>query len=167
MLALANESSKDLLKEVEDTDALDICRKAIESMPSVDPDKVKVMLEDQTGGMGTILCTNGDSLLQMLDCLLDNAAKFTEQGYVKLTLRKKEEYMLFTVEDTGCGIRADKVDSIFDRFMKVDEFKQGLGLGLAYCKETVEKLGGTLTLDKTSEEGTAFTLTLPIKLKTQ
>lgn len=167
MLALANESSKDLLKDVEDTDALDICRKAIESMPSVDPDKVKVMLEDQTGGMGTILCTNGDSLLQMLDCLLDNAAKFTEQGYVKLTLRKEKEHMLFTVEDTGCGIRADKVDSIFDRFMKVDEFKQGLGLGLAYCKETVEKLGGTLTLDKTSEEGTAFTLTLPIKLKTQ
>ncbi len=167
MLALANESSKDLLKDVEDTDALDICRRAVESMPSVDSDKVKVIFEDQTDGMGTILCTNGDSLLQMLDCLLDNAVKFTEQGYVKLILRKEEEYMLFTVEDTGCGIRADKVDSIFDRFMKADEFKKGLGLGLAYCNETVQKLGGTLVLDKTSEEGTAFTLSLPIKLKIQ
>lgn len=167
MLALANESTKDLLRDAEDTDALDICRRAIESMPNVDPNKVKVLFEDQTDGMGSILCTNGDSLLQMLDCLLDNAVKFTEQGYVKLTLRKVEEHMLFTVEDTGCGIRADKVDSIFDRFMKADEFKQGLGLGLAYCKETIQKLGGTLTLDKTSEKGTTFTLSLPIKLITK
>ena len=71
--------------------------------------------------------------------------------------------MLFTVEDTGCGIPADKVDTIFERFMKVDEFKEGLGLGLAYCWETAQKLGGTLRLVETSEQGTTFELGLPVE----
>lgn len=163
MLALANESSKDLMREVEDTDALDVCRRAIAAMPNVNADKIKVIFDDLTGGDG-MLCTNGDSLSQMLDNLLENAVKFTEQGYIKLSLRKDGGNMLFTLEDTGCGIPADKVDTIFDRFMKVDEFKEGLGLGLAYCRETAIKLGGNLKLDHTSEKGTAFTLSLPIKL---
>ena len=102
----------------------------------------------------------------MLGNILENAAKFTDQGYIRLTLKKVKEYFHFTIEDTGCGIPSDKIGTIFNRFTKVDEFKEGLGLGLAYCHETVGKLGGTLTLDKTSAEGTTFTLSLPIKLKT-
>ena len=74
--------------------------------------------------------------------------------------------MRFAVEDTGCGIPTDKIDTIFDRFMKVDEFSEGLGLGLAYCYETTERLGGSLKLESTSSMGTTFVLTLPIKLKT-
>ena len=73
--------------------------------------------------------------------------------------------MWFTVEDTGCGIPSDKVSSIFERFVKVDEFKQGLGLGLAYCYETAARLGGSLRLDHTSAAGTSFTLGLPLKVK--
>jgi len=68
------------------------------------------------------------------------------------------------VEDTGCGIAADKVDTIFEPFTKGDEFKQGLGLGLAYCHETAEKLGGSLVFDKNYHEGASFILTLPINL---
>ena len=66
---------------------------------------------------------------------------------------------------SGCGIPENKVGSIFERFVKVDEFKQGLGLGLAYCRETAERLGGSLRLDHTSEAGTSFTLGLPLKIK--
>lgn len=166
MLALANEHTKDLLKDVEETDALDICRRAIAAMPDVDTSKIAVELTDLTNSDQKTLTTNSDSLLQMLGNILENAAKFTEQGYIRLTLKKDNAYFHFTIEDTGCGIPEDKVSSIFDRFMKVDEFKEGLGLGLAYCHETVAKLGGTLTLDHTSEAGTSFTLSLPIKLKT-
>ena len=165
MLALANESSKNLLDEVEKTDAIDISRKAIAGMPELDEKKVKVWLDDQTNGDSTIY-TNGDSLLQMLGEFLENSAKFTEEGHIVLKVRKAEQdgqqRMLFTVEDTGCGIPIDKVDTIFDRWVKVDEFKVGLGLGLAYCRETAEKLGGTLKLDQTSEKGTTFTLSLPV-----
>ena len=166
MLALANEHTKDLMKDVEETDALDICRRAISAMPNVDTTRISVELIDLTGTDDKILTTNSDSLLQMLGNILENAAKFTDQGYIRLTLKKVKEYFNFTIEDTGCGIPSDKIGTIFNRFTKVDEFKEGLGLGLAYCHETVAKLGGTLKLDKTSDEGTTFTLSLPIKLKT-
>ena len=163
MLALANDSTKDLLENVAETDALDACRKAISNMPKVDAAKVQVILDDQTNGQ-TMLTTNGDSLLQMLDFLLENAVKFTEAGHIRLAVRRGDGQMQFIVEDTGCGIAADKVDTIFEPFTKGDEFKQGLGLGLAYCHETAEKLGGSLVFDKNYHEGASFILTLPINL---
>ena len=166
MLALANEHTKDLLKDVDLCDALEICHRAIAAMPDVDPTKINVELNDLTDGEDKKLVTNSDSLLQMLGNILENACKFTEQGYIRLTLKKDSDFFHFTIEDTGCGIPENKISTIFDRFVKVDEFKEGLGLGLAYCHETAEKLGGTLTLDKTSEMGTTFVLSLPIKLKT-
>ena len=166
MLALANEHSKDLMKEVEETNALEISSRAIAAMPDVDTSRISVELIDLTGSDDKILTTNSDSLLQMLGNILENSAKFTDQGYIRLTLKKDKTHFHFTIEDTGCGIPSDKIGTIFNRFTKVDEFKEGLGLGLAYCHETVAKLGGTLKLDKTSDEGTTFTLSLPIKLKT-
>ena len=166
MLALANEHTKDLMKDMEETDAWDICKRAIEAMPEVDRSKIMVELKDETNSDDKKLTTNSDSLLQMLGNILENAAKFTEQGFIRLTLKKDKAHFYFTIEDSGCGIPQDKVNSIFERFVKVDAFKEGLGLGLAYCHETVTKLGGALTLDKTSEAGTTFTLSLPIKLKT-
>ena len=166
MLALANQSTKDLLSQMEKTDGLEICQKAIANMPEMDTEKIKVVLDDQTGGDATLV-TNGDSLQMMLDNLLENAVKFTEEGQIILRIRREERdqkmYMLFSVEDTGCGVPEDKKATIFDRWVKVDEFKEGLGLGLAYCRETAQKLGGTLTLDQTSEAGTTFTLALPIE----
>ena len=165
MLALANESTKDLLKEVGPTDALDLCRQALQGMPPVDAEHIKVELADLTEGRGTAFCTNGDCLLQMLGNLLENSAKFTEKGFIRLSLRNDGQWMWFTVEDTGCGIPEDKVSTIFGLFVKADEFKQGLGLGLAYCHETAERLGGQLRLDRTSEAGTSFTLGLPLRVK--
>ena len=162
MLALANDSTKDLLKEAEATDAHAVCQAALDTMPPVDQERIKVEFEDLTNEHGTIICTHSDSLLQILENMLENSAKFTEEGYIKLTLRNDGRMMWFTVEDTGCGIPEDKISTIFDRFVKVDEFKEGLGLGLAYCHETAEKLGGELTLDHTSEAGTTFTLRLPL-----
>ena len=165
MLALANMNTKDLLKEVEETDAVDICRRAIATMPPLDPEKIKMIFEDRTNGSAK-LTTNSDCLLQILGNILENAAKFTEQGHIRLTVENTGMDMRFAVEDTGCGIPTDKIDTIFDRFMKVDEFSEGLGLGLAYCYETTERLGGSLKLESTSSMGTTFVLTLPIKLKT-
>ena len=166
MLALANESTKDLLEEAENTDGVEICRRAIADMPDVNHEKIKVEFVDQTEGK-SMLYTNGDSLLQMLGNILENAVKFTEQGHIILKVRtekvKGTKMMFFTVEDTGCGIPSDKIATIFQRWVKVDEFKEGLGLGLAYCWETTQKLGGTLRLVDTSPQGTTFELGLPIE----
>lgn len=168
MLALANDSSRDLLKDVEETNAVSICQQALSNMPETDSDKVKIVFIDQTDG-DAMLTTNSDSLLQMLSYILENAVKFTEQGHITLMVKNGEKdgkrQMQFFVEDTGCGIPADKIDKIFERFMKVDEFKEGLGLGLAYCYETATKLGGSLVLDHTSDQGTSFLLSLPKTLE--
>ena len=166
MLALANESTKDLLEEAENTDGVEICRRAIADMPDVNHEKIKVEFVDQTEGK-SMLYTNGDSLLLMLSYILENAVKFTEKGHIILKVRtekvKGTKMMFFTVEDTGCGIPSDKIATIFQRWVKVDEFKEGLGLGLAYCWETTQKLGGTLRLVDTSPQGTTFELGLPIE----
>ena len=166
MLAIANDSTKDLMAQATETDGIAICCKAIENMPVVDAEKVKVKMEDQTNG-DVMLYTNGDSLLLMLSYILENAVKFTEKGHIILKVRtekqKGRKMMLFSVEDTGCGIPSDKVGTIFQRWTKVDEFTEGLGLGLAYCWESAQKLGGALTLDQTSEAGTTFTLSLPVE----
>jgi signal transduction histidine kinase len=166
MLAMANDSTKDLMEQAEMTDGIAICNKAMENMPQVDDTKIRVTLEDRTEGNG-LLFTNANSLLLMLSNLLENAAKFTDEGHIILKVRtetqKGRKMMLFSVEDTGCGIPSDKMGTIFQRWVKVNEFKEGLGLGLAYCWETAQKLGGTLTLDQTSEAGTTFTLSLPVE----
>ena len=166
MLAIANDSTKDLMAQATETDGIAICCKAIENMPVVDAEKVKVKLDDQTNG-DVMLYTNGDSLLLMLSYILENAVKFTKEGHIILKVRtekqKGRKMMLFSVEDTGCGIPSDKVGTIFQRWMKADEFTEGLGLGLAYCWESAQKLGGVLTLDQTSEAGTTFTLSLPVE----
>ena len=166
MLAIANDSTKDLMAQATETDGIAICCKAIENMPVVDAEKVKVKLDNQTNG-NVMLYTNGDSLLLMLSYILENAVKFTEEGHIILKVRtekqKGRKMMLFSVEDTGCGIPSDKVGTIFQRWMKADEFTEGLGLGLAYCWESAQKLGGELTLDQTSEAGTTFTLSLPVE----
>lgn len=164
MLALANDNSKDLLKEVEEIDGVALCHRAIQAMPPVDSTRVQVVFEDRTPEGNGRLCTNEDSLLQMLGNMLENSVKFTDKGHIRLILARDESFMSFTVEDTGCGIRKEDVDHIFERFTKGDEFKEGLGLGLAYCHETAHKLGGNLTLNYTSDKGTSFTLSLPTQL---
>lgn len=166
MLILANEDTKDLLKAVKETDVLDICQRTLQNMPSIGNKPIKVIFDDQTHDDITQLLTNSDSLSLMLGNLLENAVKFTEKGLISLILSHDNTHFHFTVEDTGCGIPADKVGTIFERFTKVDTFKEGLGLGLAYCHETALKLGGDLRLDRTSDQGTSFTLSLPIKLNT-
>ena len=163
MLALANENTSDLLSKVETTDVVEICQRAIMSMPKIDPKLIQVNFDNQLQESSPTFSTNSDSLLQMLSNLLENAVKFTAQGTITLTLKRTDTHYQFTVEDTGCGIPKDKIDTIFERFTKVDDFREGLGLGLAYCHETAQKLGGTLTLDKTSEAGTTFTLSLPVR----
>ena len=71
------------------------------------------------------------------------------------------EYMLI-VEDTGCGIPAAEAEHIFERFVKLDTFKEGIGLGLPLCRMLIEKLGGTVRLDTSYTQGARFVVTLPI-----
>ena len=96
-----------------------------------------------------------------LSKLLDNAAKFTQQGSITLSLSQDGDKLHFSVSDTGPGIPADKKDFIFERFTKLDSFTQGAGLGLSIARMVAEHLGGTLTLDTENKKGTKFDMIIP------
>ena len=70
-------------------------------------------------------------------------------------------YITFYVEDTGPGVPAEKAESIFDRFVKLDTHKQGAGLGLSVCRMVAENLGGKVWLDTRYTDGARFILAIP------
>lgn len=111
------------------------------------------------------LRTDGQRLSQVLINLLTNANKFTEQGRITLSFEvlEKEGMVRFAVADTGCGIPPEKQAKVFDRFEKLDEFKQGTGLGLAICRQIVMKVGGKIWVDGTYTSGSRFVFTHPIR----
>ena len=102
---------------------------------------------------------------RILGKLLDNAAKFTTQGSITISLAKEDDKLHFAVADTGPGIPCDKRDFVFERFSKLDSFVQGAGLGLPIARMIAERLGGTLTIDASYSGGAKFDLIIPIDNK--
>ena len=109
----------------------------------------------------TIL-TNTEAVQKIVEHLISNAIKFTQQGSIELNCREEDGMLYVAVTDTGRGVPADMQDGIFEQFSKVDENQQGIGLGLTVSRNMAQKMGGDLTLDKDYTEGARFVLTLPI-----
>lgn len=103
-------------------------------------------------------------LSKALTELLRNAARFAPDGRITLayTLISYKKRIAFTVTDRGPGIPTAEAGRIFDRFVKLDPFSQGMGLGLAVCRLIAGALGGGVELDTSYTEGARFTLTIPI-----
>ncbi|TMN70379.1 hypothetical protein CWB85_16090 [Pseudoalteromonas sp. S1727] len=115
---------------------------------------------------------NGDAarLRQILYALIDNAVKFTDQGEVKLfieTVAQQHQIITlrFTVEDTGIGIEADKLQEIFNPFHQgnnnINRQFNGTGLGLTISQKLVKLLGGEILVHSVANQGSAFSFTLP------
>jgi len=109
-----------------------------------------------------IINTDKNRLSQVFSNLIGNASKFTKKGSIRFGYLVKPEHLEFYVKDTGSGIMADKLDKVFERFVKADNFTQGTGLGLPICKSIIEKLGGKISVNSKVGSGTSFTFTLPL-----
>ncbi len=107
------------------------------------------------------LHTDPKRVTQIISNLLSNAIKFTEQGLITLSYTLKKDHILFEISDTGIGISAKHLESIFERFTKVDSFRQGTGLGLSICKTIVKALNGDIGVSSTPGKGSRFWFTLP------
>lgn len=111
--------------------------------------------------------TDRERLLQVLANLTTNAKKCTEHGSITIALEKQpnDDMISISVSDTGCGIPKEKAEEVFERFRKLDSFRQGTGLGLSICRAFVEELGGKIWVDTTYTEGARFVFTHPIRQK--
>ena len=101
-------------------------------------------------------------IFQVVSNLIGNAFKFTTSGSISYGYRRKGNEIEFHVSDTGIGIEADKLDKVFERFVKVNNFAQGTGLGLSICKTIIERLGGNISVSSEAGKGTTFTFSLPL-----
>lgn len=108
------------------------------------------------------LQTDVQRIEQVLLNLLSNAIKCTNQGFISLSYELEDEFVKVSVTDTGIGIAKEKQASVFERFVKLDEFRQGTGLGLSICKMIIEKLGGEIGLKSQLGKGSTFWFTLPL-----
>ena len=106
---------------------------------------------------------------QVLRNLLSNAAKFTSKGSITLHIKndpKQKDFVIFSVKDTGIGIPADKQKVIFEAFQQADGSTRrkfgGTGLGLSISREIARLLGGELTLTSKENEGSDFSLIIPV-----
>lgn len=97
---------------------------------------------------------------QLVYILLDNAFRYTKEGKVTLALTLEAGQIRFIIEDTGCGIAAEKLPFIFDRFYRGDETrgKGGAGLGLSIAQSIVNAHGGKISATSRLGQGTAFTV---------
>ena len=107
--------------------------------------------------------TNKGMLTRIVSALIDNAIKYTDKGSIVVKASAFARALTIAVEDTGCGVPAKEAENIFGRFVKLDSFKQGIGLGLPLSRKLAEQLGGTVTLDTSYSPGARFVVTLPIQ----
>lgn len=152
-------------------------------MSTVGPraERKSLTLSLRTGdGVPSGVVTDAKRLRQILLCLLDNAVKFTEQGRVTLAVDRVEapgsmpglsspsptHWVRFQVVDTGIGIPPDKLDQIFEVFSQADNSNTrrfgGAGLGLSIARSLTDMLGGSLTVESDPDQGSQFTLCLPL-----
>ena len=139
-----------LLKTVHDSQRLNM------------PPGVELLLRMPEGDK-KYLQTDNVRLQQVVNNLINNAAKFTFSGSITFGYEEEEEpgYTRIFVEDTGVGISEEGIRHIFERFYKVDNFTQGAGLGLSICQTIVERLKGTISVTSEVGKRTRFTVRLP------
>ena len=100
-------------------------------------------------------------IMQVITNFLTNASKFTYAGEIRLGFERTDKNIRVYVKDTGIGIEPEKVDHIFERFVKLNSFAQGTGLGLSICQMIIEKIGGEIGVTSELGKGSTFYFTIP------
>ena len=142
-----------------------------EAFSSMVKNEIKFKVEKGLSDNESHIVTDSGKLRLIIMNLLHNANKFTASGSIKLSYTLKDEMLIFTVEDTGIGIEADKQEYIFTRFQKAHDEKNdtydGVGLGLAICKGNINLLNGDIGFSTVTGKGSVFYFRIPYVRATQ
>ena len=160
ILDLSSLEADSLSFNIRPINLIDICLQLEQQFCYKVKNGTKLILDD----VDTELYVSGDwnRIIQIISNLLSNAAKFTPKGEIHFGYREKEDFVEFYVKDSGIGIPAERVATIFQRFGKINDFVQGTGLGLTLCRMLVEKMGGRIWLRSQEGKGSRFYFTLPL-----
>ena len=123
---------------------------------------VRIIFE--TDGNDYYIESEKTRLTQVLTNFLSNAVKFTSSGSIRFGYRLTETGIYVYVTDTGSGIAKKHLSTVFDRFVKLDMFKQGTGLGLSICKTIISILKGEIGVESEEGKGSTFWFTIPCSL---
>ncbi len=112
-----------------------------------------------------IIKTDCEKINAVLTNLVKNAIKFTDEGSITIGCEIKNDFLLFSVKDTGIGIPSDKLEAVFDRFSQVKDpitsGYEGSGLGLSISKGYIDILGGKIWAESKKDKGSEFYFTIP------
>ena len=135
--------------------------------PVIKPDRVRVVADVEP--TLPLVTTDRDKLKQILLNLLSNAAKFTDEGAIRVSARQIGSTLVLAVSDTGIGMPKEALGYIFEEFRQVDMSSTrrhgGTGLGLSIVRKLAHLLGGEVTVQSELGKGSTFTITLPLALE--
>lgn len=164
LLTLAELEEKDLSSEFKKVNVIDVARN-VYKIYKQKADEKGIDLKFQATDSPIEITGDGFKLEQMFINLVDNAIKYTEKGYVIISIEKINRKVKITVEDSGIGIPKKHLDRIFERFYVVDKSRSrklgGTGLGLSIVKHVVNLHNGEINVESLPEKGTKFVVFLP------
>lgn len=144
----------------ERVDARQLCQEIVQAFTLKTPANVKLGFDPASPEIS--LRGDKNRLRQVLANFLTNAMKFTTEGRITLGYeRLPDQQVRFFVRDTGIGIAEEQIDTIFNRFIKLNTFAQGTGLGLSICKSVVKQMGGRIGVESEPGRGSTFWFTHP------
>jgi signal transduction histidine kinase len=164
ILDLSNLESGKYSMDFQSVSANTLCTYALDTVACRKPEDVKLMFDSDVPD-DFMFTTDGMRVQQVLVNFLTNAEKNTEHGIIHLhcSTRQHPGFVTYSVEDTGIGVPPEKARSIFERFTKLDNFKQGSGLGLSICSVISDRLGGRVYLDTHYTSGARFVFEVPME----
>lgn len=136
-----------------------VCREAIQLVAQRKPDGVEVIFDSDISEFYEVE-TDRERVIQVITNMLTNAYKNTSSGSVTLSVKVINGKIQIAVADTGIGIPSDQHEAVFERFRKLDSFKQGVGLGLSICRVIAKRLGGRIFIDAGYTTGARFVFEL-------
>lgn len=122
------------------------------------PDGINLELADCED---LVMETDKSRLTQILTNLLTNAIKHTREGFIRFGYKKVDTSVEFFVQDSGEGIPEDQLERVFSRFVQLDNWSKGVGLGLAICKGLIGQMGGKIWVTSKFGEGSVFYVSIP------
>ena len=144
----------------EQVDAQQLCNELLQSMQVRATEQVEILLAPELPEL--TFTSDKNRLYQVLLNFVTNALKFTSEGSIVIDYRINGNEVRFSVQDTGMGIEPEKQEAIFTRFVKLNNFIAGTGLGLPIGQSIVTQLGGKIGVESEPGKGSCFWFTHPI-----